>query len=176
MTLPDLIANGLAWFLAWLFARAAVHKLTAAGYYGPLIHRYLPAIPAGKAWVLLVAATEAGIALALLLPQSRAGALGAAAMLLLAYAALMAGQILSGRTDMACGCAGPDSSLGVSWALVVRNGICAALALLATTAANAATGGWAGIALSCFVAVFAALVYATCEQIISNAQWMAGEG
>ena len=88
----------------------------------------------------------------------------------------MASQILRGQADMACGCAGPDSRLGISWALVVRNGICAALALLAVTAAGAADGGWVGLGLSLFVAVFAALVYETSEQLISNAQWMAGEG
>ena len=88
----------------------------------------------------------------------------------------MTRQALRGETDMQCGCAGPDSQLGISWGLVVRNGVCAGLALLALTADDAAAVGWAGLCLSLFIALFAVLVYETSEQLISNAQWMAGEG
>lgn len=76
---------------------------------------------------------------------------------------------------MQCGCAGPDSQLGISWALVVRNGICAALAALALSASTLVEVSWLGVGLAGFVAMFMALVYLTSEQIISNAQWMAGE-
>lgn len=176
MSLPALIGNGLAWFLLWLFAQAAFHKFSAPAYYQQLVHRYVSAVPASRFWVLLVASLEAGVALGLLLPQSRSVALAAAAALLIGYGALMASQILRGQADMACGCAGPDSQLGISWALVLRNGICAGLALLAATAAATVNAGWLGMGLSLFVAVFAVLVYETSEQLISNAQWMAGEG
>ena len=175
MTLPAVIGNGLAWFLVCLFAQAAVHKLGAPRYYRQLMTRYVGAVGGGLA-VWLVAALEAGIALSLLLPQWRAAGLAAAAALLLVYAGLMASQVLRGETDMQCGCAGPDSQLGISWGLVIRNGVCAGLALLALTADDAAAVGWAGLCLSLFIALFAVLVYETSEQLISNAQWMAGEG
>lgn len=175
MNLSGLIGNGLAWFLLWLFAQAAFHKFGAPQYYRRLMTRYVGG-PGGGVAVWLVAALEAGIALSLLLPQWRATGLAAAAGLLLVYAGLMARQVLRGESGMQCGCAGPDSQLGVSWALVIRNGICAGLALLAMSSGGATAAGWAGVGLSLFVAVFAALVYATSEQLISNAQWMAGEG
>lgn len=176
MELPALIAVGLAWFLAWLFGQAAWHKLSAPQYYGRLVHRYVPIAPAGRLPVVLVGALEGGLALALVLPWARTPALAGAAALLLAYAAMMAVQLLRGGAHMACGCAGPDSALEVCWALVIRNLVCAGLALLAMTSAGAAVAGWAGMGLSLFVAVFAVLVYLTSEQMISNAQWMAGEG
>ncbi len=174
MSVPVIIANGLAWFLVWLFAQAAVHKLGAPQYYRQLMTRYAGYAGGGIA-VWLVAALEMAIAVALLLPQWRAPALVAAALMLLGYAMLMARQILVGKADMQCGCAGPDSALGISWSLVVRNGVCATLALLAMSAGGSEAGGWAGVALSLCIAVFLSLFYLTSEQVISNAQWMAGD-
>ncbi|MEE4143910.1 MAG: MauE/DoxX family redox-associated membrane protein [Halieaceae bacterium] len=174
--IPEAVGIGLAWFLAWLFGQAALHKFGAADFYLQLMRRYLGVVPGGRLAVLLVAALEGITALLLLLPQTRDYGLIAAAVLLLAYAGLMAAQLLRGRADMQCGCAGPDSQLGISWALVFRNGTCAVTALLPLgISAGAIPATWAGLGLAAFVALFAALVYLTSEQIISNAQWMAQE-
>lgn len=173
--MPAIISDGVAWFLVCLFVQAAWHKLGAPQYYRRLMTRYVGRLGGGIA-VWLVALLEAYIALSLLLPQSRAAGLAAAAGLLLAYGGLMAGQLLRGESNMQCGCAGPDSQLGVSWALVIRNGFCAGLALLAMTSGGTANAGWIGLVISLFIALFALLVYETSEQLISNAQWMAGEG
>ena len=174
--IPEALGIGLAWFLVWLFGQAAWHKFGAADFYLQLMRRYLGPIPGGRLAVWTVAAVEGLTALALLLPQTRAAGLLAAAGLLLAYAGLMALQLWRGRADMQCGCAGPDSQLGISWALVLRNAVCAALALLPLgTAAGAVPTSWGGLGVAVFVAVFAVLIYLTCEQIVSNAQWMAGE-
>lgn len=175
MSLPAIISDGLAWFLVCLFVQAALHKLAAPAYYRRLMTRYVGRVGGGMA-VWLVALLEVGIALSLLLPQSRAAGLAAAAGLLLVYGGLMASQLLRGETAMQCGCAGPDSQLGISWGLVIRNGVCAGLALLAITSGGAASAGWIGLVVSLCVALFALLVYETSEQLISNAQWMAGEG
>ena len=173
--MPAIISDGVAWFLVCLFVQAAWHKLGAPQYYRRLMTRYVGRLGGGIA-VWLVALLEAYIALSLLLPESRAAGLAAAAALLLAYGGLMASQVLRGESNMQCGCAGPDSQLGVSWALVIRNGVCAGLALLAMTSGGTADAGWTGLVISLFVALFALLVYETSEQLISNAQWMAGEG
>ena len=175
MTLPGSIGIGIAWFLLWIFAQAAFHKITAPVYYQQLMQRYVPGLPGGRLLVALVAMVETGIALSLLVSQWREIGLVAAATVLLVYAILMASEILRGRAGMQCGCAGPDSQLGISWALVVRNSICAALAVLALSASTLVEVSWLGVGLSGFVAMFMALVYLTSEQIISNAQWMAGE-
>jgi hypothetical protein len=174
--IPEAIGIGLAWFLVWLFGQAAWHKFGAADFYLQLMRRYLGPIPGGRLSVRAVATVEGLTALSLLLPQTREVGLLAAAALLLAYAGLMALQLLRGRADMQCGCAGPDSQLGISWALVMRNGICAALALLTLgAAASVVPASWGGLGLAVFVAVFAVLIYLTSEQIVSNAQWMAEE-
>ena len=56
--LPELISTGVAWFLAWLFAWAALHKFRAPGYYTRLIHAHVPHLPATSLLVWLVAALE----------------------------------------------------------------------------------------------------------------------
>jgi hypothetical protein len=176
MTLPGSIGIGIAWFLVWLFAQAAFYKISAPEYYQELVHRYVPAIPGSRMWVALVATLEVGIALCLLVPQWRALGLIAAAALLLVYGALMAIEIMRGKAGAQCGCAGPGSSLGTSWSLVLRNGVCASLALLGLAGIGAADVSWMGLTLAAFLGLFAALVYLTVEQIVSNAQWMAEEG
>ena len=174
--IPEAVGIGLAWFLAWLFGQAAWHKFGAGDFYLQLMRRYLGSIPGGRLAVWTVAAVEGMTALSLLLPQTREAGLLAAAALLLAYAVLMALQLWRGRADMQCGCAGPDSQLGISWVLVLRNGICAALALLCLgSVATAVPASWGGLGLAVFVALFAVFIYLTSEQIVGNAQWMAGD-
>jgi hypothetical protein len=173
--LPELISTGVAWFLAWLFAWAALHKFRAPGYYTRLIHAHVPRLPATSLLVWLVAALELAVAVALLVPQWRQGGLLAGAMLLAAYAGLMAVQLARGVTDMQCGCAGPDSAVSISVSLVTRNLVCAAVGILAIAPADGAPAGLAGTALSAFVAALAVVVYLCSEQLISNAQQMAGD-
>ena len=55
-----MIGNGLAWFLAWLFARAAWHKALAPGYYHVIMRRYAGAAGSVLVWPL----AHAGLALA----------------------------------------------------------------------------------------------------------------
>jgi hypothetical protein len=168
----DMIGNGLAWFLAWLFARAACSKVLATQYYRGIMSRYGGAAGAALVWPLALA--EAATALALLLPQWRLAGLASATALLLLYAGLMALQILRGKSAMDCGCSGPGSPLQVSWALVLRNGFCAGLALLAMGLAESAAGGWWASLASVTIALGAVLAYLACEAIIANAQWMEG--
>ncbi len=166
-----MIGNGLAWFLAWLFARAACHKVLAPGYYRSVMGRYVANVGSLLLWPL--ALSEAAIALALLLPRWRLPGLLCAAGLLLLYAGLMALQILRGQAAMNCGCSGPGSPLQLSWALVLRNLVCSGLALLAASSA-AASGWWASLAAAA-IAAGAVLAYLAWEAIISNAQWLEGE-
>ena len=173
--LPELISTGVAWFLAWLFAWAALHKFRAPGYYTRLIHAHVPRLPATSLLVWLVAALELAVAVAVLVPDWREAGLLAGAALLLAYAGLMAIQLARGVTDMQCGCAGPASTVSISVSLVLRNLVCAALGILALAPVGGAAAGLTGAMVSAFVAAFAVVVYLCSEQLISNAQQMAGD-
>ncbi len=173
--MPDLITAGLAWFFAWLFAVAAVHKLRSPLYYQALLGSWFPALPGIRLVVFGVAGAELAIVVALLVPGSRTAGLLVSALLLLVYAVAMGLQLASGRRDVKCGCAGPASSITVSAPLLLRNLICAFLALLALLPGRELSVGFAGLGLSLSVAGFLVAGYLNSEQLIANAQRLAGE-
>lgn len=176
IAVPDLVATGVAWFLAWLLGSAAFHKARNIEQYQRLMGKYLNDSAVGSVFVWLVAAVELCMTLAMLLPQTRWAGLAAAALLLIAYAGMMGVQLAKGRADMKCGCAGPASDTTISPTLVLRNLACAALALVAMSPTISVDSSAAGTGLALFVATFAALTYLGSEQLIANAQQMAGEG
>ena len=165
----------MALFFSWLFAVAGIQKLRAPDYYLGLISSYIPALPVGR-WLLLpLAGSELAIAILVLIPQTRTYGLAGSAGLLLAYAAMMAWQVWRGHADMDCGCSGPASDLSVSGALVVRNLICACLAILSLSALTGVAVGVIGLVLSVIMASFIITFYLCSDQLIANAQQMAGE-
>ena len=172
--MPAPVASGVALFLCWLFGAAAVHKLRSPAYYTRLVTAYVPAPGAAKAVVPMIAMLEICIALALLVPAFRPWGLAVAAAVLTGYALSMGWQYVRGRADLQCGCSGPDSSLTVGPALILRNLVCA---LIAATLVFSGSGplGAMGTALAVFVALFLVFIYLCSDQIIANAQAMAGD-
>ena len=162
-------------FLAWLFALAAAHKFRASLYYRDLLSSYFDSINIGAAGVRLVASAEFIVAGLLLLPQTRYAGLAAGAVILVFYALMMALQVKRGRDDIACGCAGPASMLTVSPALVARNLLCATLAVFAFAGSLALPLGVSAYALSFGIAGFMIVLYMCSDQLIANAQLMAGD-
>ena len=173
--MPEAVSTGIGLFLAWLFAVAAVHKLRSPAYYEGLVSVYIPARTASRVMVLLVGLAELLVVVSLLVPALRtAGFLGAAAVLT-GYAVMMAWQYGRGRSDLQCGCAGPDSALTVGPALIVRNLGCAGFALLAMVSSVSLPASLGSAALALVIGVFLITVYLCSDQIIANAQAMAGE-
>ena len=168
--MPELISTGIALAFVWLFGSAAWHKFSSLDWYAGLLQSWgverIPMRPAIRA----VAAVELMVALGLLLPQLRNMALLLAALLLLAYAVMMALQLARGKASLRCGCAGPASAISISPSLVTRNLLCASVAILASIpgAAIAWSPGSAGASL--LLGVFLVIVYAATERMIGNAQ------
>jgi hypothetical protein len=173
--LPDLITVGLAWFFVWLFGVAAVHKLRSPGFYQSLLGSWFPGTPGIKLAGYGAAAAELLVVVALLMPQTRPVGLLASAVLLLAYAVVMGLQLSRGRRGVKCGCAGPASSITISAPLLLRNLVCASLALVALLPAREISAGAAGLGLSLSVAGFLVAGYLNSEQLIANAQRLSGE-
>ncbi len=173
--MPAAIGNGMALFFVWLFAIAALHKLTAQDYYLRLMSSYTSTSHGSRLLLLLVALCEFSLALLLLVPATHAAGFAGAATLLSAYAVMMAWQYTRGDADMQCGCAGPDSTLTVGPPLIVRNLACACLAVLAMTSSSGLPGSLASGALALVVAVFMIFAYLCSDQMIANAQAMAGD-
>ena len=176
MLLPEVVGIALAGFLALLFVVAGTHKLRHPAQFSELAAQYLPA-PLRPLWrdglVYPVGLAEIAIALALLLPLTRGVAAVVAAALLTGYALMMAWQLVQGRRDLRCGCAGPASDVLVSPALVARNLLVAGLGLLLALPLGPMALSGVGILLALCMAGFLAVLYLGAEQLISNSQHMA---
>jgi hypothetical protein len=110
----------------------------------------------------LLPAAEGLTVIALLSPWRGAGAALAAALLLL-YAAAMAWQRLHGRV-LDCGCGG--APLRVSWALVARNLVLAAIAAAAAVPVAQRGLGVADALVIAAAVVLGTLLYAAFNQVL----------
>ena len=116
--------------LALLFAWAASHKLRDPSGFRVALTNYelLPERLTGVA-ARMLATAELGIALGLVMPTTARTSAAAATAILLLYAGAIAINLVRGRRDLECGCAGIGRTQ-VSAALVLRNAVLAAGALI----------------------------------------------
>lgn len=149
---------------AVLLAQAALAKLADRALFEQHLAAYGLPHALGPALAGAVPLAEAALALALFTPWRSAAAVGAAG-LLLSYGAVMAWHRAHGhRLD--CGCGGEP--LAVSWVLVARNALLAALA-----GGAGATMGPRAMGVGDFLVVAAAvllgtLLYAALHQILRH--------
>lgn len=123
---PLLVAAAIG-LIVLVFARALLHKASDFEGFRQTVedYRVVPAALAGPAAIGL-GAVEALAVVGLIVPATReAAALGAIGLLGL-YAVAMALNLVRGRTSIDCGCGGPGQS--ISWTLVARNAVLAAIA------------------------------------------------
>ncbi len=175
MTLFDPVpVTAAALALAVLLAMAAAHKLRAPARFAGQLAGYalLPAalVPAAARLLALV---EALLALALLWPSTRAPAALATAALLVLYAGAMALNLARGRRDIDCGCAGPGLERPLGGALLVRNALLAALALLAAAEPLARALGGFDLFVIVAAAAAALFLYAAADGLLAHAPRLA---
>ena len=159
---------------AVLLGTAASHKIRdMAAFEGVLAdYRLLPEWLEG-----LVARTVPGIegvlaAMWLAAPwQADAALLAgvATAVLMLGYGAAMTTNLLRGRSWIDCGCGGGEQ---LSWVLVGRNGVLAAIALVTLAITDPGTPGWVDLAVSVPVLAAAACLYLATGTLLANAAAM----
>ena len=169
--MPDVISQGLIGFYIWLFLLAAVHKLRAVTEYKLIMASYLKGEEYSGRWVLLIATVELLTALLLIFPQTKPMGLCLVAFILLGYGSLMALPVYRGKRDINCGCAGPASTITVGWPTLLRNLVCAAMALcLVFLPVISVQQGLLSALMSISTAVFIIVVYLSVEQVIQNQQ------
>lgn len=173
--MSDVIFDGLCWFLVWLLGTAAYHKLRSPGHYLELMMAFVPGLRGGKLLVGLVVSAELCLVVLLLVPATRETGLFGSALLLLAYAGLIAVRLARGNSNIRCGCAGLTSELNISKALVLRNIVCAMLAMIGLSVPVTVPSGLSAAGLSVYVAAFLVTLYLCSDQLAGNAQQMAGE-
>ncbi len=163
-------------FLLWLFALAAYHKLANLTHYSELMLEYLPVIKQSsllRSAVFCLALLELSVALLLLLPVTRTAALIMAVIVLSVYATVMAVQLILGRRQLNCGCAGPASSTQISTVLVVRNVVLIVLAVIALVVGASIAVSIYSLLLTLCLTAFMIFLYLCAEQLISNGQQLA---
>jgi hypothetical protein len=164
------LRGALALLLLW----AGAHKLRAFGAFQATVadYRLLPATLAAPAAALLVV-VEVALGLALLAPALRMPAVAGTASLLALYTGAIAVNLLRGRRDIDCGCAGPALRQPLREWLLVRNGVLVVLALLAGLPVTPRPLLWLdGVTVVGGVAVLAAL-YASIDRLAANAPALA---
>ena len=165
------LSNAASLFLLWLFVAAGSHKLQASnreyyevvftsyGIHTPFLARGLP---------IVVGLIEVLVGMMLVVPALRPWGAIAAAAILLAYFLLVASQLLLGKVDMDCGCAGPEGETKISGHLLIRNLVLVAMAVLCLRSLEFA--GAVPWILSTLTALVWVLIYLSCGQLIATAQ------
>lgn len=164
--------------LSLLFVSAAAHKLRDVDGFRRAVEGYelvapLWAVPIGGGLIAL----EIGIAAGFWFGRVAPIAALAAAALLIGYGGAITLNLLRGRRDIDCGCGGPAGRQTISAALVVRNAVLAAAALIAVLPVTARILTW--IDAMTIAAALSALVllYVAADGLLSLAsQHLGGWG
>lgn len=167
-----LFNSTIAFFLALLFVRAALHKLGDRYRFQGILADYglLPEQTLGLA-AAAIPVLELGASVLLILPSMRPVGAALAGILLSAYAIAMAISLLRGRYLIDCGCGGAPEP--ISWLLVARNGLLTALIVpTAARFAGSATGRLAEDAAALAMAVLLILLWLVAEAVFSNSRRM----
>lgn len=156
--------------LSLLFGSAAAHKLRDVARFHAAVDGYalLPplwSVPFGAGLV----AAELGVAVGLCLPRVAPGAALIGTALLLMYAGAIGVNLVRGRRDIDCGCAGPARRQPLSAALVVRNALLAAAAVATVLPSGGRPWAWVD-AVTVVAGVGAvALLYIATDGLLANA-------
>jgi len=173
-------SDASALFLMWVFAQAGLHKVQPVNglYYANLIAQYLNLsayldhnVQVKSRLKLLakgIGVIEVSLALALVIPSTRAVAAMLAIVILMSYLLLMAMQIAQGKKDLDCGCMGPAGQINISANLLLRNGGYSILAWLCLTPGNSFFTS--AMVMAIIISLVMILLNLTFEQLIVNAQ------
>jgi uncharacterized membrane protein len=156
-------------FLSYLFVVGGCQKLSDLRFFQHAVAEYkvLPTSWSGP-MSRLIPVAEVVAGLALLIPTARLPALIVIAVLLAAYTAAIALNIVRGRADLDCGCAGPGQEQTINIWLLGRNFVLLAMALFSASVSAIAIPGLLGWGLAFLGATLAALIYHVVNQLIAN--------
>ncbi|MEQ8485490.1 MAG: MauE/DoxX family redox-associated membrane protein [Pseudomonadales bacterium] len=173
--LDPVVAAALSLAFAVLFGAGAYDKLANVIRFRAVLadYRMLPpsSIAAAGIGIGLIELALAVGWLSRWLPLWTAAA---SAVLFIGYAGAMAANLVRGRREVSCGCVFGAAHAGdrLSWSLVIRNGVLAALALLPALPLTARVPDWADHAVATVAAVALLLIYLAGQQLMGNAAAM----
>jgi uncharacterized membrane protein len=123
--------------VALVFLVACAHKLRAPRAFAETLHGYALLPDAFTTWFAApIVLAELAVGVGLLVPALQRDATAGAIALLLVYAAGISINLMRGRRDIDCGCAGPGGRQSLSGWLVLRNLLLAAVLVATFTASS----------------------------------------
>jgi hypothetical protein len=169
MSVDITISFILRFLLAFIFSRAALHKLCNFSHFNTQLRAYGllpdPLLSASAFFLILI---EGFLAFSLLFKEWQYPSFIAAAVLAL-YAAAMSVNLVQGREDLDCGCSGPSEfPQSIGWALVIRNCVLAIFALATAWPITARSLSVVDIATVILASIAVIFIYASIEQAIAN--------
>ena len=156
--------------IAGLFLYAGLSKLRPANqrYYQSVIEGYgFTSSNLQKLLPTLIGAFELVTVIVIIVPTMAFYGLLGAAFLLTVYGLIFTMQMLQGRADINCGCAGPGADVKIGPALIFRNGVLVVLSLFAASSAGASFESWY---LVLPISATLGLIYLSAEQLMLNQQ------
>jgi hypothetical protein len=170
MALDPAIGWTVVLVLAGVFGAAALAKLRALDAFVGVVHNYrLVPEPLERPIAYALPVVELAIAVGVLAPATRAPAAFAAAILLALFAGAMAINLGRGRRDIDCGCFATVLRQRLSWPLVLRNLLLAALALLVVPGLGMRSLGWLDFVTIGCASTALVLVYAAASRLFGSA-------
>ncbi len=170
MSIDPVVLITLSLMLSYVVVDAGLHKLRNPLHYAAVIDDYRVLAQGSGSYVVWVAgAVEIGAGIAILLPPLNRAGLAVAGLLLLAYFAVIALNLLRGRRAIDCGCGAPGRAQGLSAGLLVRNAVLALAALVSSAAEPLARGiAWFDWLVAIAAALSAILVYLSASLLLAN--------
>jgi Methylamine utilisation protein MauE len=169
MALDPAIGWTVVLVLAGVFGAAAVSKLGALDAFVGVVHNYrLVPETLERPIAYVLPGIELAIAMGVLVPITRGTAALAAAMLLVLFAGAMAINLVRGRRNIDCGCFATVLRQRLSWPLVVRNLLLAALAFLVVPGLSVRSLGWLDFVTIGCASTALVLVYAAASRLFGS--------
>ncbi len=168
MTIDAAAAALLISAVTLLFAFSVSHKIRSPQHFSAVLadYRVLPDSLVPIASWLVIAAELAVVAL--VLAGQAAAAMMLAGMLMAGYSAGIALNLLRGRRDIDCGCAGPAASQTLSGWLLLRNVLLLAVIAVALLPDQARALGWLDWLTVTLGLAAASALYGAANTLIAN--------
>ena len=171
MTITSMASNAISLLMCWIFLSAGISKLMLRNrpFYRQVMSGYgvTGSFTTGIA-IPTLGGVELVSGILLLAPATRVPGAGVSIVLLLTYLVVVGTQVIQGKRDINCGCAGPSSDMKVGPELLVRNAVYILLLVICGFFAAPGSGEHWWLAMTAALAM--ALLAGSIEQLIANAQ------
>lgn len=171
--MSTLLSDASALFTLWLFIQSGWRKIMHDNnsYYQDLISDYFNLSNNtynSRLLIKIIGLYEILLSISIIIPGTRTVAAIGVVFTLWIYFLIMAYQLYRGKTNMDCGCGGPEGKIIISTYSLIRNQIFTGITLLALMPGSITFNALSILSLS--IAMIVILINLCVEQLIANTQ------